>query len=215
MPIGTIDTPRAARPLSPARWRSPAGQSTTVASPTSGIYRSPVAGEPADAERSRLLRHGDDDRRRQARHRCRVPACIPASSSAGWGFMILSNMLPNGGNGTFTLHAVARSQSGETQSIGTRVIVADNAASTLPFGTIDTPGQGAIVSGAVDELRLGAHAAAENDSARRLDDRRLHRRRDGRPSVVQPLPCPTSRGCSPDTPTRTARSASTSSTRPA
>jgi hypothetical protein len=63
--------------------------------------------------------------------------------------MILSNMLPNGGNGIFTLHAVARSLSGESQVIGTRVIVADNAASTLPFGTIDTPGQGAIVSGQV------------------------------------------------------------------
>ena len=34
----------------------------------------------------------------------------PGVSRAGWGFMILSNMLPNAGNGTFTLHAVARSQ---------------------------------------------------------------------------------------------------------
>jgi hypothetical protein len=63
--------------------------------------------------------------------------------------MILSNMLPNAGNGTFTLHAVARSQAGETQTIGTRVILAANAASALPFGTIDTPGQGATVSGPV------------------------------------------------------------------
>ncbi len=42
-----------------------------------------------------------------------------------------------------------RSISGESQVIGTRVIVADNAASTLPFGTIDTPGQGAVVAGLV------------------------------------------------------------------
>jgi len=70
-------------------------------------------------------------------------------SRAGWGFMILSNMLPNAGNGTFTLHAVARSQAGETQTIGTRAIVVDNASSVLPFGTIDTPGQGATVSGIV------------------------------------------------------------------
>jgi hypothetical protein len=58
-------------------------------------------------------------------------------------------MLPNGGNGAFTLHALARSQGGETESIGTRIIVAANAASALLFGTIDAPGQGAIVSGPV------------------------------------------------------------------
>jgi len=78
-----------------------------------------------------------------------ISPLYPGVASAGWGFMILSNMLPNGGNGTFTLHAVARSLSGESQVIGTRVIVVDNAASVLPFGTIDTPGQGAIVSGQV------------------------------------------------------------------
>ncbi len=33
----------------------------------------------------------------------------PGVSRAGWGYMVLSNFLPDGGNGTFTLHAVARS----------------------------------------------------------------------------------------------------------
>ena len=28
----------------------------------------------------------------------------PMSEKAGWGYMLLTNMLPGGGNGTFTLH---------------------------------------------------------------------------------------------------------------
>jgi hypothetical protein len=73
----------------------------------------------------------------------------PGVSRAGWGLMILSNFLPNGGNGTVTLHAVARSGSGENVVFASRTIVTSNASSALPFGTIDTPGQGATVSGVV------------------------------------------------------------------
>ena len=53
--------------------------------------------------------------------------------------MLLSNMLPNQGNGTFTLHAYARSVDGGSVLLGTRIISASNAASTAPFGTIDIP----------------------------------------------------------------------------
>ena len=63
--------------------------------------------------------------------------------------MVLTNTLPNGGNGTFTLQAVARSTNGKSAIIGSRTIVARNATSAFPFGTIDTPGQGATVSGLV------------------------------------------------------------------
>ena len=63
--------------------------------------------------------------------------------------MVLTNMLPNSGNGTFTLYAVARSREGESRVIGSRTITAANLASTLPFGTIDTPTQGQTVSGVV------------------------------------------------------------------
>ena len=63
--------------------------------------------------------------------------------------MVLTNTLPSGGNGTFALQAVARSTNGKSAIIGSRTIVAKNATSTFPFGTIDTPGQGATVSGLV------------------------------------------------------------------
>jgi hypothetical protein len=71
----------------------------------------------------------------------------PGATRAGWGLMILSNMLPNSGNGTFTIYAYATSVAGEVQLLGSRVINAANAASAKPFGTIDTPAQGATVSG--------------------------------------------------------------------
>ena len=76
-------------------------------------------------------------------------ALYPGVSRAGWGFMVLSNFLPNGGNGTFTLHAVARSLSGESAVIGSKTILGANASSAFPFGTIDTPRQGETVSGVV------------------------------------------------------------------
>ena len=44
--------------------------------------------------------------------------------------------------------------------LGTRRIDRGQRASTNPFGTIDTPGQGETVSGVDREFRLGAHAAA-------------------------------------------------------
>jgi len=63
--------------------------------------------------------------------------------------MLLSNFLPNQGNGTFTLHAVARDAEGHSITLGTRRIVGQNATAVLPFGTIDTPGQGETVSGTI------------------------------------------------------------------
>ena len=69
-----------------------------------------------------------------------------------WGFMILSRFLPNQGNGTVNLHAVARSVSGEIPVIASRTMVTANATSVFPFGTIDTPGEGATVSGFVTNV---------------------------------------------------------------
>jgi hypothetical protein len=147
VPIGMIDTPPPSATV--------AGEVafTGWAVDDSGIvdvriHRSPVPGEPTDA--SGLIFIGTAAMIEGARPDIVATFPLyPGVSSAGWGFMILSNMLPNAGNGTFTLHALARSQGGESEIIGTRVVVADNAASTRPFGTIDTPGQGAIVSGPV------------------------------------------------------------------
>jgi hypothetical protein len=61
--------------------------------------------------------------------------------------MLLSNFLPNGGNGPFTIAAVATDVDGHSVQIGQRHIVGVNTLSALPFGTIDTPRQGEVVSG--------------------------------------------------------------------
>ena len=66
----------------------------------------------------------------------------PRSSRAGWGFMVLTNMLPSQGNGVFVFHAYATDRDGHIQLLGTRTLTCDNAHATTPFGTIDTPGQG-------------------------------------------------------------------------
>ena len=71
------------------------------------------------------------------------------NDNAGWGFMVLTNFLPNQGNGTFDLHAYAVDGAGLQTLLGTRRIVAANATSVKPFGTIDTPGQGETVSGTI------------------------------------------------------------------
>lgn len=61
--------------------------------------------------------------------------------------MILSNMLPFGGNGTFTLSAVAEDAEGHRVMIGQRTVSFDNTNSVFPFGTIDVPIQGGMMSG--------------------------------------------------------------------
>jgi hypothetical protein len=74
---------------------------------------------------------------------------LPFASRAGWGYQILTNMLPNGGNGVFRIHAYADDVDGHTTLLGSRTITADNSTATVPFGTLDTPGQGETVSGAI------------------------------------------------------------------
>jgi Tol biopolymer transport system component len=71
----------------------------------------------------------------------------PLASRAGWGFMVLTNMLPNQGNGTYRFTMRAEDREGQWSVLGTRTMTAANAQATLPFGTIDTPGQGETVSG--------------------------------------------------------------------
>ena len=66
----------------------------------------------------------------------------PMSYKGGWGYMLLTNMLPNGGNGTFTLHAYAKDHSGNKVKLGSKTIICDNANAVKPFGAIDTPAQG-------------------------------------------------------------------------
>ncbi len=71
----------------------------------------------------------------------------PKSYQAGWGYMLLSNFLPNGGNGTYTLYAKAVDSSGQTKVLGSKRITIDNANAVNPFGAIDAPAQGGTTSG--------------------------------------------------------------------
>ena len=71
----------------------------------------------------------------------------PMNKKAGWGYMLLTNFLPGGGNGTYVLEAVATDYVGNAQSLGTKTIYCDNANAVKPFGAIDAPGPGQKVSG--------------------------------------------------------------------
>jgi hypothetical protein len=77
----------------------------------------------------------------------------PLNTRGGWGYMLLTNFLPNHGgspgpgNGTYNLHAIATNSYGQTTDLGVKAISVNNAAASKPFGTIDTPAQGGTASG--------------------------------------------------------------------
>jgi len=71
----------------------------------------------------------------------------PQNYQAGWGYMLLTYFLPNGGNGTYTLFAKAVDKEGHQVTLGSKTITIDNAHAVKPFGAIDTPTQGGIASG--------------------------------------------------------------------
>ena len=71
----------------------------------------------------------------------------PGSYKAGWGYMLLTNFLPNG-DSTYKLHAIAADSEGKTTDLGAKTIIVDNIHAVKPFGAIDTPAQGGTASGA-------------------------------------------------------------------
>jgi hypothetical protein len=71
----------------------------------------------------------------------------PNNYKAGWGYMLLTNFLPNGGNGTYILRAHATDLEGNVTTLGTKTITVNNANAVKPFGLIDTPTQGGFASG--------------------------------------------------------------------
>ncbi|MCP5105317.1 MAG: choice-of-anchor D domain-containing protein, partial [bacterium] len=107
------------------------------------IYRSPLAGEG-----SGLVYIGDavfvDGARPDVEQ---AFPDMPFNYRAGWGYMLLTNFLPNQGNGTFTLHATATDKEGNVVTLGSKTITCDNANAVKPFGAIDTPAQGGDASG--------------------------------------------------------------------
>ncbi len=110
------------------------------------ILRDPVAGEPAGA----LVFIGDAVQVDGARPDVQALfPNLPRSSRAGWGYLALTNFLPGLGNGTFKLTAIADDADGHSTILGTKAITCGNSSATAPFGAIDTPGQGATVSGNV------------------------------------------------------------------
>ena len=72
----------------------------------------------------------------------------PRSNRGGWGYTLLTNALPGGGNGTYRLFAVATDLEGHQTRLGTTTVAVDNTRATKPFGAIDTPAPGATISGA-------------------------------------------------------------------
>jgi hypothetical protein len=110
------------------------------------IYRSPRTGEPTSPNGKVYI----GDASFVAGARPDVAALYPTypnANRAGWGYMLLSNMLPNLGNGTFSLYAYAYDDGGGSTLLGSKTITCSNASATKPFGTLDTPAQGATVSG--------------------------------------------------------------------
>lgn len=68
----------------------------------------------------------------------------PNSRKAGWGYLMLTNLLPDG---DVTLKAIAKDNAGNETLLGTKTITIDNTNAEIPFGAIDTPTQGGDVSG--------------------------------------------------------------------
>jgi hypothetical protein len=114
------------------------------------VCRAPVSGEPGGhpACGPNQIYLGDavmiDDARPDV---YAISPTMPFNYRAGWGFMVLTNMLPNQGQGSYTLFANAYDWDGRFAALGSRLIHAQNATSDKPFGAIDTPGQGETVSG--------------------------------------------------------------------
>ena len=105
----------------------------------------------------------------------------PLNYRGGWGFMVLTNMLPDrvnnrpaGGNGAFRLHAYAIDLEGLSH-VSRREELHGEQRRRRPSRSarIDTPAQGGTVSGnSLRGVRLGA-VAARDDSDQRLDDHRV------------------------------------------
>ena len=72
---------------------------------------------------------------------------FPFSTRAGWAVSVLTDALPGQGNGTYTFRVRAFDRDGHVSLLGTRTMTCANANATLPFGTLDTPSPGGVVSG--------------------------------------------------------------------
>jgi DNA-binding beta-propeller fold protein YncE len=109
------------------------------------IYRDPLPGEPATQipiGTATLVEGARPDV--QA-----IFPTLPFASRAGWGYQLLTNTLPPSSDGSYRLWVYVADLDRHSTFLGTRVIHVNNATATLPFGAIDTPGQGETVSGVI------------------------------------------------------------------
>ena len=148
-PFGSFDTP-----VNNAKGVSAAIAVTGWALDSIGISKVDIWREPVGPEPPGLIYIGDAVFVPGARPD--VASAFPAypkANGAGWGYLLLTNFLRNANgargsaNGMYTLHALAHNQAGATVDLGARAITVDNTDATLPFGSIDTPAQGATASG--------------------------------------------------------------------
>ena len=161
LPFGTFDSPgnysRAAGSIAVTGW---ALDDTVVESVK--IYREDNSG---------LIYIGDADFYLGARPD--IAEAYPGylnSSRAGWGYLMLTNLLPNNGNGTFKIKAIARDMVGRSTILGTKIIFCDNANSRKPFGTIDIPkSYGVILADGYDTYTVWGWALAPKPNSIPLD----------------------------------------------
>ena len=113
------------------------------------IMRDPIAGEAP----GQLVYIGDADLVEGARPDVQTLYLgMPRASRAGWGYLMLTNFLPNLGNGTFRITAIAEDRDGHTTVLGARTITVANASAIEPFGAIDTPAQGGVATGTLNNF---------------------------------------------------------------
>ncbi len=107
------------------------------------IYREPVPGEgnrPVYIGKGTFVEGARPDIEKK------YPG-YPNNYKAGWGYMMLTNFLPGGGNGYFTFRVVATDRENHRVTLGSKTVFCDNQNAVKPFGAIDTPEQGGTASG--------------------------------------------------------------------
>ncbi len=148
-PFGYLETPldgtEAAGSVAVTGWALDDVEVTRVE-----IKRDPVAGEPGSViGPDGLVYVGDAVFVPSARPDVeKAYSDYPRNDRAGWGYMVLTNVLPDGGNGTFSFTAIAHDSAGGQTRLGPTTIHIDNAHALAPFGAIDTPTQGGVATGA-------------------------------------------------------------------
>lgn len=156
-PFGSIDTPAsgtlAAGELGVTGWAMDEAGVKNVT-----IYRSPL---PAEGSAPVFIGTANFSRGARPDVQSLYPA-YPDADNAGWGYMLLTNMLPGQGNGNFVIYAYATNYAGQQTLLGARTITAANNSSSRPFGSIDTPGQGETVSGVIVNFGWALAKAGHN-----------------------------------------------------